>query len=305
MENLKNKTKLSKKLYPLWFLLPFGLIVFIFFILPILFSIVITFTEFDIRYTPTFIGFENYEKILRDPNLLGILGVSLIYVIGALALVMFMSLLISVLTQFFVKTKMLRYVYRTVWLAMNALPSIIYAIVIKGVFSPTEDGAANALVMALGLSQEPIAWFNNIPLLLVILTTGFLSGANGVIILSAAINGIPESYYNAARIDGTSELGIVGQIILPSLKWPIMYLTVTNAISLISGYMYILLLTDGGPNMKTSTLSLYAYQTAFDRLDYGYGAAIALFVVLISIVLVLIMFKLFNFDDMVKPSRID
>ncbi len=302
---MKSKAKLSKKLYPLWFLLPFMVVVFIFFVLPILFSIVITFTEFDIRYTPTFIGLDNYEKLFRDPNLMSILGVSLIYAISALALVMLMSLIISILTQFFVKQKMLRYAYRTIWLAMNALPSIIYAIVIKGVFSPTADGAANALALALGVINEPIAWFNNIPLLLVILTTGFLSGANGVIILSAAINAVPESYYNAARIDGTSEIGIVSQIILPSLKWPIMYLTITNAISLISGYMYILLLTDGGPNMKTSTLSLYAYQTAFDRLDYGYGSAIALFVVAISVVLVLIMFKLFDFDEMIKPSRVD
>ncbi len=302
---MKTSNKLSKKLYPIWFLLPFAIIVFIFFILPIIFSVVITFTEFDIRYNPTFIGLENYERIVKDPNLMNIIGISLIYAVAALALVMFMSLLISILTQYFVKQKILRYGYRTIWLAMNALPSIIYAIVIKGVFSPTEDGAANAIMLALGLVSEPIAWFNHIPLLLVILTTGFLSGANGVIILSAAINSIPGDHYKAARIDGSSEFGIVTQIILPSLKWPIMYLTITNAISLISGYMYILLLTDGGPNLKTTTLSLYAYQTAFAGLNFGYGATIALFVVVLSIALVLVMFKLFDFDSMVKPARID
>lgn len=302
---MKSNVKLSKKLYPLWFLLPFGVITFIFFILPIIFSVGITFTEFDVRYNPSFVGWANYEMLFRDPNLTSVVMISIVYVLAALTLVMFMSLFISILTQYFVRQKLLRYTYRTLWLAMNALPSIIYAIVIKGVFSPTADGALNAMILSLGLVDEPVTWFNNIPLLLVILTTGFLSGANGVIILSAAINSIPGDHYNAARIDGSSELGIVSQIILPSLKWPIMYLTITNAIGLVSGYMYIYLLTDGGPNMKTTTLSLYGYQRAFASMDYGYGATISLFVVILSVALVLVMFKLFNFDDMIQPPRID
>lgn len=302
---MKAKKSLSKRLYPVWFLLPFFVFVFLFFAIPSFLSIAMTFTDFDIRYNPSFVGLKNYHKILADPNFSKILGISFLYVLGALAMIMVMSLVISVLTQYFVRRKFARYAYRTIWLAMNALPSIIYAIVIKGVFAPYETSAVNALLLKLGLITEPLAWFNYIPLALVILTTGFLNGANGIIILSSAINSIPEDYYKSARINGASEWSIVREIIIPLLRWPLMYLTVTNAISLVSGYNYILLLTEGGPNLKTMTLSLYAYQTAFSDSQFGYGVAIAIIVIAISAVLVLAMFKLFNFDEMIQPPRID
>lgn len=299
------KRPLSKKLYPLWFLMPFFLLVLLFFGIPCILSVLMTFTDFDIQYNPHFVGLKNYQKIYNDPNFTKILGISLLFVLGTLTMIMMMSLIISILTQYFVKKKIARYAYRTIWLAMNALPSIIYAIVIKGVFAPYENGAANAMLLKLGLIDAPIPWFNYIPLLLVIITTGFLNGANGIIILSSAINSIPEDYYKAARIDGASEWSIVREVIIPVLRWPIMYLTVTNAISLVASYNYILLLTAGGPNLKTMTLSLYAYQAAFVDSNFGYGVAIAVLVVLISVVLVLTMFKLFNFDEMIQPPRID
>lgn len=302
---MKEKKKLSKRLYPVWFLLPFFLLVSVFYIIPSLLSIGMTFTDFDIRYDPSFVGLKNYQRVLRDPNFVKILRISFLYVIGALLIIIFMSLLISILTQFYVKRKWLRYTSRTIWLAMNALPSIIYAIVIKGVFSSTEHGSVNALLLKLNLIDKPIAWFNFAPLVLVIFTTGFLNGASGVIILSSAINSIPEDYYNSARVNGASEFGIVTQIIIPLLRWPLMYISVTNAIGLVSGYQYIMLLTDGGPNRKTTTLSLYSYQNAFSNIKYGYGSAIAIVVILISVVLVFAMFRLFNFDEMVQPPRVD
>ena len=302
---MKEKKKLSKRLYPVWFLLPFFTLVSIFYIIPCLLSIAITFTDFDIKYDPKFVGLKNYQRVLRDPNFGKIFRNSIIYVIGALAIIIFMSLLISILTQFYVKKKWLRYTSRTIWLAMNALPSIIYALVIKGVFSSADNGAANVLLMRMGVIDKPIAWFSYHPLALVIFTTGFLNGASGVIILSSAINAIPEDYFNSARVNGSSEFGIVTQIIIPMLRWPLMYISITNAIGLVSGYQYIMLLTDGGPNRKTTTLSLYSYQNAFSNIQYGYGSAIAMVVILISVVLVFAMFRLFNFDEMVQPPRID
>jgi inositol-phosphate transport system permease protein len=299
------KINLRKKLYPLWFLLPFLIMISMFFGFPIILTGVMTFTDFDITYRPSFVGFKNYQKIAMDPNFFKILAITFTFTLVALAIIMLMSIVISILTQYFVKRKVARYAYRTIWLSMNALPSIIYAVVIRGVFSPYATSGANYICLKLGLIADPISWLNHFPLVLVIFTTGFLNGANGIIILSAAINSIPEDYYKAARVDGTTEWGIVTQVIIPLLKWPLMYLTVTNAISLISSYNYILLLTEGGPNLRTTTLSLYAYQNAFENSQFGYGAAISIFVVTISIALVLVLFKLFNFDEMIQPCRID
>lgn len=299
------KKSLGKKLYPLWFMLPFIALVVTFFVLPCVLSVWMAFTDWNITFDPKMVGLKNFQRILKDPYFMKILGNTLLFVVISEILVEGLAIFIAILTQYFVKNKMSRYLYRTVWLSMNALPSLVYVIVMKGVFDGTDRGIMNQLLMSMGMITDPIPWFNDFALGLVICTTGFLYGTGGVILLSAAVNSIPEDYFKAARIDGASEMGIVRQIVLPLLRWTIMYQTVQGLISFFSGYMYIMLLTDGGPNRKTTTLALYAYQNAFVNAKYGYGAAITIIVLLISIVLVMILFKIFNFDEMVKPPRID
>lgn len=128
--------------------------------------------------------------------------------------------------------------------------------------------------------------------------------SGGMILLSAAINSIPEDLYKAARVDGASEKSVILKIILPTLKWPLMYITISDLIGFVSSY-FIIMLTQGGPMRDTTTLSLYAFQQAFNLKYYGYGAAILMIVVLISFVPKMLLIRLFDFDQLIKPSRIE
>jgi len=126
-----------------------------------------------------------------------------------------------------------------------------------------------------------------------------------MILFSAQINQISEDLYKAARVDGAGERSIIMDIIMPALRWPIMYITITSAIGLFSSYEFILLTTGGGPVYDTTPLSLYGYSVAFNKLQYGYGAAISLIVVIISLLLTLWLFKIFNFNKLIQPPRIE
>ncbi|WP_234992347.1 hypothetical protein [Roseisalinus antarcticus] len=98
-------------------------------------------------------------------------------------------------------------------------------------------------------------------------------------------------------------------IIVPQLRWPILFVTSYQTLSLLTSFEYILLATDGGPGRGTEVWSLAAYHTALNNyggnLEYGLGAAYALVLVIIGIALSLTYMRFFNFRDLVARPRIE
>jgi inositol-phosphate transport system permease protein len=299
-----NPIKWKKKLYPYYFLAPFAILTLMFFVFPALTTIWMAMTDLDRKLKPHFTGFDNYRRLMNDFNLLPIIKITLIYVVFSLILTVALSLLLAVFTQYLIKNRKLGAVYRVIWLIPSTMPGLVYVVFWKWFFNPSSSGFVNKVIMMLGIS-EPISWFNEAALMIVILA-GIISGASGgMILLSASINSIPEDLYKAARVDGASEISIVRDIIMPALKWPIMYVTVTSSIGLFSSYTFILIATGGGPMNDTTTLAFYGYALAFKRMEYGYGAAISMIVVVISLGLTLLLFKLFDFNKLIRPPRIE
>ncbi len=297
-------SKWKKKAYPYLFLSPFAILTLLFFIVPALATVWMGMTNLDRKLKPDFIGMANYRKIFADVNLLPIIKVTLIYVVLSLILTVALSLLLAISTQYLVKNKKAGAFYRVLWLIPSTMPGLVYVVFWKWLFNPSTNGFANRVVSAMGI-DGPISWFNEAGLMIIILA-GVISGASGgMILLSASINAIPDVLYKAAKIDGASESAIVRDIIMPALKWPMMYVTVTSSIGLFSSYNFIYLATKGGPVYDTTTLAYYGFTLAFNKLNYGYGAAISLIVVVISLLLTLLLFRLFDFNKLIRPPRIE
>ncbi len=299
------KKPLRKKIYPYLFILPFASLVFVFFVLPAVATVAMSFTDLNASMKPNFVGLDNFRKIFSDYNLPGILWNTALFAVLTLAVALMFALIVAIATQYFLKGKLSAVVYRTLWLIPSIIPAVVYVTFWKYVFDPTEDGLVNRILLGFGIESDPVSWFTKAAMAIVILATIVSTVSGGMILLSAAISSIPEDLYKAARVDGASEKSVITKIILPTLKWPLMYITVSDLIGFVSSYFFIMLLTGGGPMRDTTTLSLYAYQQAFNLKYYGYGAAISLIVVLISLVLTLWLLRLFDFDQMIKPSRIE
>jgi inositol-phosphate transport system permease protein len=299
------KKSAAKLLYPYVFLAPFLALVFIFQFIPALFSVYMAFTDMDGKFDPHFIGLQNFAKIIGDVNLPEVLANSLLYLGGGLAIILFLSVTLAITTQYLVKKNAMRVIYRTLWVILNTLPMLIYVLFIRALFDQTEYGIINRLLLYAGWVTEPVLWLNNWPLLIVVVTTGFASAAGGMILLSSAINAIPQDLYLAASIDGAPDRGIIRDIILPVLRWPIMLIAISHTISLTTGFFLIYLLTQGGPVYKTTTFSFYAFETAFKLQKYGYGSAISLFMVAVVLILTMVQMRLFKIKDLVQKSRIE
>ena len=101
----------------------------------------------------------------------------------------------------------------------------------------------------------------------IVLINGFVGASLGMILFSSAIKAIPISMLYASEVDGANRLQQVRHIILPQLRWPILFITSYQTLSLLTSFEYILLATDGGPGRATEVWALAAYHTALS--NYG------------------------------------
>ena len=149
----------------------------------------------------------------------------------------------------------------------------------------------------------PTAWATIITL------NGFIGASFGMILFSGALRAIPVQQLWASEVDGASRFQQVRKIILPQLKWPILFVTCYQSLSLLSSYQEIWLTTNGGPGNTTNVWALEAFRIALSNftgnLEYGLGAAMALVLVIVGLALSIIFLRLFKFGEMLEKPKIE
>ncbi|MEZ5670151.1 MAG: sugar ABC transporter permease [Alphaproteobacteria bacterium] len=287
------------------FLGPAIVLTVVFFVVPVLIDIAVSFTDLDRSLNMSGFTLEQYEKVFAGDNrLIEVLGLTLIYVFGTLAVfnVTFGLILALVTTPI---NKVSGGFFRGVWLLPRMSPSVLYILLWLWVVNPSETGLLNQVAMTvLGLDQ-PLDPKTDVPVMLIIIANGFIGASMGMIIFTSAIRGIPEHLFHAARVDGAGSLSIVRHITLPALRWPISFITIYQTLSLLVSFEYILLLTKGGPFYATTVYALYIYRRAFESGQYAYGAALALFLIVIGIVLALLGWRFFDMKKLLQNPRIE
>lgn len=210
----------------------------------------------------------------------------------------------------------------TVAFAALALPaflvlSVVIALAIEGV---RFERAIKALLFAPGLvtvGGSAIAWyllynpdFGLVPeltglalpwtsqpwaaLAYVVLFTLWQQTGYGVLVASASLRGIPLEVKEAARVDGAREGEVRRLIVLPMLRPTLLFLTVVGTVFSLQSYTAVYLLTRGGPFGSTRVLGYFLYETAFERFDLGYGAAITLFVLILTLAIAFVQARLLD-----------
>jgi inositol-phosphate transport system permease protein len=184
-------------------------------------------------------------------------------------------------------------------------PSVLYILLWLWAINPSEFGLLNQILMQLFGVVQPVDLLSSAPVALIIISNGMIGASMGMIIFTSAIRGIPEHLFHAARVDGAGTLAIVRYITLPALRWPISFITIYQTLSLLVSFEYILLLTKGGPFFDTTVYALYIYRRAFQSGQYAYGAALALFLIIIGVALALLGWKFFDMRKLLQQPRIE
>jgi inositol-phosphate transport system permease protein len=265
----------------------------------------VSFTDLDRTLRISKFTTEQYRRVFQgDPRLPQVIGLTFVYAFGTLAVFNVTFGLVLALTTTSLD-KISGGFFRGVWLLPRMSPSVLYILLWLWVINPSDVGLLNQFLMpALGLAR-PLDLMTSAPVALIIIANGFIGASLGMIIFTAAIRGIPEHLFYAAEVDGAGTLAKIRFITLPALRWPIGFVTIYQTLSLLVSFEYVLLLTKGGPFYDTTVFALYVYRRAFTSGQYGYGAALALFLIVIGAAAALLGWRFFDFKRLLQHPRIE
>lgn len=295
------------------FMLPAGILVFLFFLIPVVIVIYLSMTNLaSSNFTSDiskmeFIGLENYRILVNDQFVKRIFFNSIFYVLFTLSLFnVGMALVVSLLTTHIPRGA--GFFFRALWILPRVTASTVYILIWKRMMAEAPFGIINQFNSLLGMQTYNYA--ADKPWEFVIIVNGFIGVSFGMIIFTSAIESIPKDLLNASLVDGSSALQRIRYVILPLLRWPLLFVVTYQTLSLLTSFEQILLLTNGGPGLyRTEVWSLAAYHRAlsnyFGNAQWGYGSAFAVVLVLIGVVLAVIYMRVFRFRELVAEPKIE
>ncbi|MCG0275721.1 MAG: sugar ABC transporter permease [Thermosediminibacteraceae bacterium] len=295
---------LHKFLKALPFLGPFLFLIILFYLVPVTLTFIMSLTSMDYTLEWNFVGLENFMRFFQDSSVKIVIFNTVKYVVFTLIINVGFGFLLAIATSYFIRNENIMLLFQTIWMLPRMTPPVVYALLWLWFLDPTEAGMLNSLLGKLfGLPAQN--WILNHPMKVVIIANGLIGVSLAMVVFSASIKSIPPDYFRAASVDGASDWDIIRYVIIPFLKWPIMFMTIWQTLSLITSYEYILLITDGGPLNKSEVWSLFSYHKAFSNYEFGYGAAISMVLVILAVIIAIIMLKVFGYDAIMRRGNID
>jgi multiple sugar transport system permease protein len=269
------------------FISPFIIGFLAFTLIPIIASLYLSFTNYNLFAAPQWIGLENYKKMFTaDPRYWQSLKVTLIYVLAGVPLRLAFALLIAIILN---TTSRAVGIYRSLFYLPSLIGgSVAVAIMWRNVFG--DLGIVNILLDLIGLPI--VKWFGNptAALWMLIFLSVWQFGSSMLIFL-AGLKGIPKSYYEAASVDGANGIQQFFKITLPMLSPVILFNTVMQTIAAFMTFVpaFIISKGTGGPLDGTLLYSLYLFIQGFEFFNMGYASAMAwIMLIIVGILTVLI-----------------
>jgi len=258
--------------------------VLLFMLFPLGFSLYMSVQKWDVFTPAKFVGLANFNQLFTsDPLFLIAMRNTVIYTVGTVLPTVLISLVVAgVLNR---KVKGIG-VFRTIVFLPLAISSVVMAVVWQFVFN-TDNGLLNIMLGWVGIG--PIPWLvePHWAMVSLCMVSVWRSVPFATVILLAAMQGIPETVYEAARIDGAGEIRQFMSITVPLVRSAMSFVVVISIIHAFQSFdlVYVLTGANGGPETGTYVLGIMLFQHAFSFLEFGYASALAW--VMFAILLVL------------------
>ena len=291
----RRASRLRESLIGWGFLAPNLTLMAIFLFLPILWALQLSFQDSRGFGSPEWVGLKNYAKLVGDPVFWQSFGNTIAFTILTVPITMIGGLCLAVLMNSVLPA---RGVFRTV----IVLPMVISGVasgMIAGIIFYQSNGIINKVLSAVGL--YPVAWQSDgLPALIsVVIVAIWLRIGFNMIIYLAGLQGIEPQLYEAARIDGASRWQQLRSITVPLVGPSTFFLLIMNVIASFQVFDLIFVMTGGGPGNSTSVLVTYAYRNGFQIREQGYGAAIGIVILIITLLFTFVQWKTSRTRDQV------
>ncbi|MGX6602430.1 carbohydrate ABC transporter permease [Micromonosporaceae bacterium Da 78-11] len=257
----------------------FGSIAFVF--LPLVLVVWYSLHEWNVlANTFTFVGTDNYRRLVDDPNLPSVLRATAVFSAGLVVLNLALALLLAVLLNQKLRGTT---VFRVLFFSPVVVSLLAWTIVWN--FLLQDNGGINGLLGAVGGHGPNWLRSDGTAMAAVIIVQVFKNVGLNMVLFLAALQGVPQELYEAARTDGASPWTVFRRITVPLISPTILLTAIITVVGSLQVFAQISVLTQGGPGASTTVLVYYLYQQAFQFHAFGYGATLS--VLLFGIVLVL------------------
>lgn len=269
----RSRRALRRNVTAYFYLLP-ALLAFGFFLWwPMVSAVILSFQQVDLRYDPTWVGLDNFRRVVDDPLFWTAWRNTLVFTLLALVF----SYITPVLIAMAINEVRWKGFFRLAFYLPTILPVVVTTLLWRWVFDPG-PGLANSVLEWLGLPR--LQWLQSaetvLPSILVMTTW---AGAGGAILYYlAALQGVPASLYDAAELDGASIWRRARDIAFPQIRGVMLLFLIGQVVGTTQLFTEVFILTGGGPNNASVTVMLLLYQYAFDYNEFGMASAMGVLI---------------------------
>jgi multiple sugar transport system permease protein len=264
------------------FLLPCVLLIGALVVYPALYSIYLSLTNASLVGSaathPRFVGMRNYVRLFADGGFWNSLVVTFWFVLGSAIIGQFvLGLASAVLLRRPLRFKNL---ISSIILLPNAVPEVVAGFIWISMLAGGEYATLNRM-----LGGQSVQWLQQFPLAMIIVANTWRGIASAMILMMAGLSSVTSDIYEAARIDGASPRQIFRFITLPLIMPNIFLYMLVSTVSTISIFGFVYALTRGGPGNATEIIGIYIYNQSFTAFQLGFGSAVAVVTLIISMVI--------------------
>ncbi len=266
----------SENLAGFLFVLPgiFGFLTFV--LLPMIFSMALSLTEWSFIsgfQSIKFVGLENFVQLASDYRFIKATTNTLIFTFATVPVILVLGLVLAIMINDYVIGKALA---RTMLFIPYVSSVVAVSIVWVVLFHPS-NGPVNAMLVSMGIENPP-RWFGDVKwaLFAIILQTIWLNLGYYIIVLMAGLTNIPRSLYEAAEVDGAGPIRRFFAVTVPGVSPTLFFLIVIGVINSFKVFDQIMVTTAGGPGTSTLVYAVYVFQLAFQNYRMGYASAVSM-----------------------------
>jgi ABC-type sugar transport system permease subunit len=271
-------------------LLPIGVLFFTFAVLPVAMAIWLSFHRYN-QLAPDvpFIGLRNYAfAFAQDPFFRNALSNTLKFAVVAVPLNIVIALPIALGLN---SVDRFKAVFRSAFFLPTISSAVAVSLIWRVIYDP-QAGWLNEVLERLGLQGHSWLTQPNTALWAVMVAALWQDLGYNILILLAGLQGIPDDFQDAAKVDGAGTVRRFFDVTLPLLRRTILFVVVLTAISYMQQFTHVSVMTDGGPVRTSETLVLYIWQKGFADLQMGYAASMSIILMLLVLGITLTQLRL-------------
>ena len=262
-----------------------GFIVFL--LWPTLNGIWLSFTNYNLLTQPEFVGFKNYLRMLEDPVFWNAAGVTIYYVVVNIGVQTVLALLIAVLMHRLTQSTWVRSIVLTPYLVSNVVAALVFMWILD-----TQLGIGNQVLASMGLNTIPFLSQESTVIPTIALINVWRHMGYTALLIFAGLQAIPNTVYEAGKMDGASEWTMFWRITVPLLRPILALVLIMTMIGSFQVFDTVSVATQGGPVNATRVLQYYIYDMAFGRFQFGYASAMAVGLLLVLAAITILQYRM-------------